>query len=140
MSLVIAGTLTVEIGDGADKLVFRNLRPLPDGSPFTIDVELRSSGLAAELPVYASANSGFQDVARFFADMARDWRGWEGTRRYESLEGDLAIAASHHGHVALDVELVSHTHEWTASAHVTINPGEDLARAAAEIDALLGRA
>jgi hypothetical protein len=129
----------VEIGDGPDKLVFGNLRLLPNGSPFTVDVELRSSGLRAELPVYASGDSEFQDVVRFFADMARDWRGWEGSRRYESLERDLTIVASHHGHVELDVELVSHTHEWVASAHVTVNPGEDLARAAAELGTFLRR-
>jgi Family of unknown function (DUF6228) len=85
--------LPVEIGDGPDKLIFGNRRHLPDGSPYIVDVELRSSGLTADLSVYTSGDSEFQDVVRFFADMPRDWRGWDGSRRYASLEGDLAIAA-----------------------------------------------
>lgn len=78
----------------------------------------------------------FQDLALFFTALMEDWRGWEGTREWESLEGDLRIEARHaYGHVQLRVTLCEIRHDWgndgwTARADLTIDPGEQLSRIA----------
>jgi hypothetical protein len=43
----------------------------------------------------------------FFKDVAADWKGWRGEKRWESLEGDVSLVATHDGggHVDLIVEL-----------------------------------
>ena len=37
--------------------------------------------------------------------MASSWRGWDGTRVFESIEHDLRLSATHDGHVNLRVLL-----------------------------------
>ena len=56
---------------------------------------------------------GGDGLHEYWADLARHWRGWSGTREWESLEGDLALSAGidRTGHVALKVTL-QHEAPW----------------------------
>ena len=37
---------------------------------------------------------GIGQLADYFAELAADWRGWKGERRWSSLEGDVELAAT----------------------------------------------
>jgi hypothetical protein len=74
----------------------------------------------------------------FFADLARDWRGWDGERALETLEGQLRLSATsdHLGHVRLRVEMYGDpgTSEWHAAETLFLEAGQldDLAQRARE--------
>ncbi|HEX6336167.1 MAG TPA: DUF6228 family protein [Jiangellaceae bacterium] len=71
-----------------------------------VNSNLVDEGLSASRPVYHGYWSGFRDLVLFFEEMERDWRGWDGDRTWESLQGDLRIEARHeHGHVQSRVTL-----------------------------------
>jgi hypothetical protein len=118
----------VEIGSASDHL---RLSAEP-GDP-TLDylmADLSVDGLSATKRVYAHYASGWRELANFFAGLATDWRGWSGTREWTSVESDLKIEARHEfGHVQLHVTLRQAmadwgNHGWTASADLTLEPGE----------------
>ncbi|MBE1579413.1 DUF6228 family protein [Amycolatopsis roodepoortensis] len=114
------------------------------GPPQSLLAELRLRDLSASVEVSHHYATGFADLAEFFRRHADDWRGWDGVRTWESLEGELKIDASHrYGHVRLRVTLQSFRHDWgndgwTATGDLTIEPGEELSRAAEEIKTLTG--
>ena len=47
------------------------------------------------------------DLGDFFQDLARNWKGWEGERRWETLEGEFSICATSDrlGHIRLSFTL-----------------------------------
>lgn len=127
----------VRIGSAGDYLLLS-----PDESdPIvqTVTAELSSSGLRAIRTVVHSYRTGFADLADFFAQMELDWRGWNGARSWRSLEGDLNIEARYEfRHVQLRVTLRAYgpgwgNDGWTASANLTIDPGEQLSQIAADL-------
>ena len=65
------------------------------------------SGLRAEAAVYLYDPLS---LAVFLRELAESWRGWEGMKEWESLEGDLALNASadRYGHVKIEVALCPH--------------------------------
>jgi hypothetical protein len=81
----------------------------------------------------------------FFHQLEQDWRGWGDTRSWRSLDGDLAIEARHEfGHVQLRVTLRAYgpgwgNDGWTATANLTIDPGEQLSQIAADLSRLASR-
>lgn len=73
------------------------------------------------------------DVARltgFFVDMEQYWRGWEGERRFESVESDLIMSARHDGrHIELVVSLNPDHYPgpgWKCDVAILVEPGEQL--------------
>lgn len=78
-------------------------------------------------------------MAAYFADLAANWRGWEGSRDYESIEGDLRIEATHDGHVNLHVALREPTvpEGWRVETVVRLEAGEALTAAATEVAGLV---
>ena len=111
----------------------------------TVIAELSSSGLRAIRTVVHSYSTGFADLAGFFAQLEQDWRGWDDVRSWRSLEGDLSIEARHQfGHVQLRVTLRAYgpgwgNDGWTASANLTIDPGEQLSQIATDLSCLPSR-
>jgi hypothetical protein len=111
----------------------------------TVIAELSSSGLRAIRTVVHSYSTGFADLAGFFAQLEQDWRGWDDVRSWRSLEGDLGIDARHeYGHVQLRVTLRAYgpgwgNDGWTASASLTIDPGEQLSQIATDLSRLASR-
>lgn len=85
---------------------------------------LRVDGLDALLRVSSDYPTGFNELVRFFRELADDWRGWPGERTYESLGHELRLAASHDGHVRIAVQLrkSSLPDGWSASAVFSVDP------------------
>lgn len=106
-----------------------------------LKADLHIGGLVASVLVHED-ESGTSGLADFFRQQAQDWRGWGGLREWESLEGDLRIEARYvHGHVQLRVTLHKAlvdpgNNGWSATGDLTIEPGEQLARIAADVQAL----
>lgn len=106
---------------------------------------LRSGTFSASKVIVHSYSSGFADLVSFFESMSHDWKGWKGERRWDSLEGDLSLVATHeYQHVQLRVTLRTDgpgwgNVGWEASASLTLDPGEQLARIPPDLLDLLKR-
>src|SRR5262249_46137098 len=76
-------------------------------------------------------------------DLAESYRGWDGVRTWESLEGDLRIDATHDGQGHVNLRFVVRgprgyePDAWEASVVVTVDAGEDMRSLVAELDSLL---
>jgi len=68
-------------------------------------VSLRSTSHSAVRNVYAYTDA--EGIARLFQEAASEWRGWSGTKSWESLEGELRIElkADKTGHISMNVEI-----------------------------------
>jgi hypothetical protein len=107
------------------------------GPPQTLLAEQRVDTLSATHAVGNHYATGFTDLADFFAAMVTDWRVWEGVRAWRSLEDELRIEAQHDGHIRLKIELRdAYPWVWTATAHLTLDAGEQLSIVAADLQTL----
>lgn len=126
-----------------------SLQLIPDGDqavpPEYLLAELRSGHLGdlrAVKRIYGGYATEFQGLAAFFANLAAGWRGWDGERSWESCEGDLRLDARHaYGHVQLRVTLRADgsgwgNSGWTATADLTLDPGEQVSVVAADLASL----
>jgi hypothetical protein len=105
----------------------------------TATVRLVGKGLDATATVYAHNAVGFDGLADYFSDLSNDWRGWQGARAWRSLEGELTLAATHDGHVHVEVRLQDSAYaNWTVETTLTLDAGEQLARTASDLRALVG--
>jgi hypothetical protein len=94
---------------------------------------LTADGMEASTGVYVMGGDG---VANLFEAMATEWRGWDGVKGWESLEGDLEVAAQHDrlGQITVRITLRHNLPpEWEARADLTIDPGEQLEVAARDL-------
>jgi hypothetical protein len=113
--------------------------PVPTTPTHAVAV-LVLSGLEAGTPV-EDVSGGFTDLVTFFESMEKSWRGWRGTRIWESLEGELHLVASHRGGtIQLKVTirrpaLDGRNDGWVAEGILAIEPGEELTRIAREVAA-----
>ncbi|MDP9206472.1 MAG: DUF6228 family protein [Gemmatimonadota bacterium] len=77
--------------------------------PDQFQAEIRCPHLGATTRVLTRVGrSGDQSdgLAEFFGGLAADWKGWTGSREWESLERDLILSAKHGpGGIALKVHL-----------------------------------
>ncbi|CAL9280021.1 DUF6228 family protein [Streptomyces sp. SudanB66_2053] len=77
----------------------------------------------------------------FLAELAEGFRGWNGTRTWRSLEGDLTLAAEHAGsHVRLTWGLHEQLFDdggWRFETTTVHAPGEDMRRLAIEMRTFL---
>jgi hypothetical protein len=127
------------VGEPGDGLLVRPQDRERDGSVVTVEAILQTDGLTAQQVVVHHYATGFGDLLEFFDRLAEDWRGWAGERTFTSLEGDLALTATHDGHVQLRVTLRQSAIPggWTAEAHVRLDPGEQLSRVVADLHQVL---
>ncbi|WP_051551241.1 DUF6228 family protein [Nocardioides sp. URHA0020] len=104
-----------------------------------LSVTIEGRGLRASRQVYEGYDGGFSSLAFYFADLVANWRGWPGSRDYESIEGDLRIQATHDGHVNLRVALWESAvpEGWRVEAEVRLDAGEALTAAASDVAALV---
>lgn len=100
-----------------DSVVIRDVRTaVVFAEPYTartvpaqyLSVTIEGPDLRASRQVYEGYDEGFSNLAAYFADLAASWRGWEGIREYESVEGDLRIQATRDGHVNLCLDAGRH--------------------------------
>lgn len=128
----------IELGYGTDRLTLTADDPTHVPPQYVL-AALHSDSLTASRRVVHHYASGFRDLAAFFESLAYDWRGWPDVREWESVEHDLRIEARHNGHVHLAVRLQdADAWKWSATAEVTLEPGEELSRIAGELRRLAG--
>ena len=110
-------------GDG--KLLFHGAIPKGasghDGCHFT--ASLISTPLSASVRVYDLEPAYWSG---YFATLARNWRGWEGSKERESLEGHLRIVATTDslGHISLRVYLRDVDSDWRAEDVIVVEAGQ----------------
>jgi hypothetical protein len=133
-------TATVEIGRSPERLILTDVQRGPDGVAFSMVVGVELGSLTTGREVVAHSRSGFADLPVFFADLAENWRGWSGTRTYESLEHDFLLEAVHTGsHVELSFTLQDPEFHgsWSVRGRLTLDAGEELTRVSADLKELL---
>lgn len=85
---------------------------------------VQSRGLTATTQVSLYQSFGINE---FFADLARDWRGWTDVRTWSSLEGELEIRATsdRSGHIYLEVALHDGAPaRWAATVNLVVEAGQ----------------
>ena len=135
--------VTLGSADGG-LLLLSDPRRGDDGELLSITATVHTQGLRASTRVDAHYSKCFDDLVAFLDDLVAYWRGWSGSKSYQSLERDLELVARHDGvgHVVLAVTLrgPDSPYSWTASGEVITDPGEQMREAAADARSLLARA
>lgn len=95
--------------------------------------------LVAEAKVCERHSGTALELDRYFASLAKRWRGWRGTREWESLGMSLAARHDGLGHVTLDVTLdqdYAAAERWTVRASLFLDAGalDHLSNAARVLD------
>lgn len=129
----------VVIGTRGASLTVMPARRDPAGYVELLEVVLKGPGLHASLAIYAGWEAGFEELTRYFADLERDFEGWDGERVFESVEQELRLVATHDGHVRLGVQLWRYLTDssWSAETTVVLDAGEELSRAARDLAATM---
>jgi hypothetical protein len=108
-----------------------------------IPVRIEANGLRAS-GVAEMVLRPVTDLAAYFDDMARAWRGWAGEKTWADDDGQVDLRATHDGKGAVDleVELRDMAYQgpghWNARAIVPIEPGA-LDKIAVDLRAILSR-
>ena len=112
----------------------------PGGSEF-YRVTLRGNEFEASTRVYAFDPMD-KGLPKFFDGLARDWKGWEGTRHWSSLEGEFELEFRHdgigHAETVATIHSNRHGHGWSGEIRFDIAAGE-LERIAKDINRFFGR-
>ena len=109
----------------------------PTGSD-EVTVRYVSTGADAVVAAYDTPSGQLEALASFFREMADEWKGWDGERRWASLEGHIELSAIHDRVVILRFEMSPQFdhYPWRLSGAVEIEPGEQLSSIATGMDAL----
>jgi hypothetical protein len=109
----------------------------PDGMTDYLTITAEMEGLRASKNVYDFDN--WLGLVSFFEGLALNWRGWDGGKNFDSLEGDFRLSAKHDGHVRVAFELGNFDRPtpWAAKGELTLDPGEELTAAAEALRELL---
>ena len=100
----------MKIGNGGS-ISFRRgeIGPVEDGGLglWALVVLVEDEGLSAETSIWLGPHGVEVSLADYFADLARDWRGWRGAKQWEGIEGGLKLCCTHDGlgHVSVGVSL-----------------------------------
>ncbi|MFZ9595110.1 MAG: DUF6228 family protein [Bdellovibrionia bacterium] len=90
-----------------------------------IDVGIERQSLLASTRVYLYDDN--RSLLRLFEELAANWRGWEGSKDWSSLEGDVTISCTtdNLGHISFNVELTNNNTEppWTIRTKLTVDAG-----------------
>ncbi|MFI6855635.1 DUF6228 family protein [Streptomyces sp. NPDC050416] len=103
------------------------------------DFLVTAQGESARIEVMVRTWDG-DGLGIFLAELAEDFRGWNGTRTWRSLEDDLTLAAEHAGsHVRLTwgLHVPLPDGEWRFEMTTSHAPGEDMRRLAIEMRTFL---
>lgn len=106
-------------------------------------VEITAERLTASFSIGTSHGDG---LAEFLFGLAQDFRGWQGTRSWRSLENDLTLAAGYEsgGHVRLTWTARRfgwNWHEdihWSVSVEFVREAGEEMLDLAREVSSFFG--
>ena len=122
----------VQLGDNPASITLHSPDPA-SGSVESMSVTMRFPDLEVTRRVYMRYGWGRHvSLMDYFAGLATEWRGWDGSREWTSLEGDFRLTAHHDrvGNVVIQVglgllpPLVWHEAGWSMSAIVRMDPGQ----------------
>jgi hypothetical protein len=102
-----------------------------------LPVTITAPGLSCSRHVITDRGDGLDS---FFAGLARDWRGWEGVRRWHAMDGDFTVEARHTGirvQITFTIPAGPFAGPWAVAFSVTGDPGEQLDRIADDVAELL---
>jgi hypothetical protein len=139
----MAESFTLELPGGLKWIIEPPADPHGDGYVRAARVGVQADGLVAGTTVTLS--DGPWDPAQFFGELAADWRGWDGERRWAALEGEMEIEATHDGaqvRIAVTVKRPDMTFAkdaWSARIVFTLEPGEQLAGVARDMASALAQ-
>ena len=96
-----------------------------DGDCFHVEVTNPESSGTVGVWAYTDANG----PADFFAVLSENWRGWQGEKKWSSIEGEFSIVATTDklGHISLTVEMqhdFGAAEPWRLKATVVIDAGQ----------------
>ena len=92
------------------------------------NVHVQAPNIACDHAVVTWEGDGLD---AFMSELARDWRGWGGTRRWEALEHGMSIEAIHRGRVVELLFIIRRDYRpdaWELRLPISITPGESLTR------------
>ena len=119
--------------NGCEWTIGSPVDPYGDGMILRSPVGVRAHGLTASTNATLMAGLGHDDLSSFFFGLAADWRGWEGSRKWEALEHEMAIEAWHDGRANVIVAVTLRRSEkayaddaWSARVVFTVEAGEQL--------------
>ena len=101
-----------------------------------VKVQIRTPDLTCDHAVLTWNGDG---LSGFFGNLARVWRGWDGTRRWDALEHGMSVEATHRGRVVELLFILRRDYSpdaWELRLPILIAPGESLRRAAADVESL----
>ena len=89
---------------------------------YWITVQVEGASVRAKSDNYP----GGDGLPQFFEAMAKEWRGWKGTRDWKSPMGGFSLEADHdgRGHVALEINFGPAPDGWRFTATLQLAPGE----------------
>ena len=93
---------------------------------------LTANGLTSEALVdfdRVYANRG--DIEQYLSDLAANWKGWSGTRLFETTELELIMLASRDGKGHIEFQIDLKEYPWSVRSSVSVDAG-DLERLASE--------
>ena len=68
-------------------------------------------------------------LANLFGSMAASWRGWDGEKKWSSIEGEFSISCTHDqlGHITLDIEMKQDfgtPEAWRLKVRIVVDAGQ----------------
>jgi len=137
-----SGSPAVRVGDPGPRrvhlLFFEPTRPFGDDPTLDFLVKARGQWVSVETSVRTWDGDGLDN---FLSALAEDFRGWEGTRTWRSLEHDLALCAEHRtgGYVHLTWRIHDRPprEEWHFETTTVHAAGEEMRNLAVEIHTFL---
>jgi hypothetical protein len=116
----------ITIKSASDGKKFELSWPEPHES-FTNYVKVWVIGLSCDVSADVDLHMS-EPLPRFFQSLANSWRGWEGEKKWASLEEELKLSASidHTGHVKLRIQLKSghYAYDWRLETAVQLEAGQ----------------
>jgi hypothetical protein len=117
--------------------------PYGDGYIYTAATELHDDGMSAATIAKIDGhyiNPGTGTLPQFVQALADDWRGWDGVRRWTSMEDELTLDAQHDGraYVSIGVTLREagpnwEDTRWSARSVFVLEAGEEATRLAVDL-------
>ena len=125
----------MRIGD-SDRWIDFTKDPL---GPSAYRVRVAAEGIAAEaIADFDQPIRGRGDIAGYLTDLAKNWKGWEGPKRFETTESELSISATHDGRGRVEFQIDMRRHPWSVRNVISVDAG-DLERLAADTRSLFKR-
>jgi hypothetical protein len=117
-SLTIKSSNSAEIKFSEREGLFRSV-----GSEY-FRVTLKTENMMASLKVYIF-DPFDKSFCHYFADIAENWRGWNGTKQWNSLESELQLSSESDslGHITMDITLESYEN-WKTQIILVFDAGQ----------------